>query len=94
LLGTGGLITAYKEAASAALNDAVVIEKNVEINCEIHFPYPSMNDIMKLMKDYGTSIMSQEFEIECMLRCSVPVRVEKQLFDQLNKIDEVRIIFL
>ena len=93
LLGTGGLVSAYKEAASVALEDAVVVVKNVEIQCEIHFQYPMMNEVMKLVKDSETVINKQYFENDCVLKCLVPVRNEKVLFDKLKKIDDVRIIF-
>lgn len=93
LLGTGGLVSAYKEAASVALEDAVVVVKNVEIQCEIHFQYQMMNEVMKLVKDSETVINKQYFENDCVLKCLVPVRNEKVLFDKLKKIDDVRIIF-
>jgi uncharacterized YigZ family protein len=93
LLGTGGLVSAYKEAASVALKDAVVVVKNVEIQCEIHFQYQMMNEVMKLVKDSESVINNQYFENECVLKCLVPVRNEKELFDKLKKIDDVRIIF-
>lgn len=94
LLGTGGLVTAYKEAAAEALNAAVIVEKNVEKYFEVLFHYPVMNEVMTLIKASEAVIISQKFEIECMLRCSVALRNEKQLFDQLEKIQKVRIIFL
>jgi len=93
LLGTGGLVSAYKEAASVALEDAVVVVKNVEIQCEIHFQYQMMNEVMKLVKDSETVINKQYFENDCVLKCLVPVRNEKVLFDKLKKIDDLRIIF-
>lgn len=93
LLGTGGLVSAYKEAASVSLKDAVVVVKNVEIQCEIHFQYQMMNEVMKLVKDSETVINNQYFENDCVLKCFVPVRNEKELFEKLRKIDDVRIIF-
>ena len=39
LLGTGGLITAYKEAAKDALAQAEVLEKTVKIRFKIEFGY-------------------------------------------------------
>lgn len=92
LLGTGGLITAYKEAAAAALNEALIVEKNVEKPFEVYFHYPVMNEVMTLIKSSETVIYHQSFELECRLQCSVPVRNEKRLFDQLQKIQNVRII--
>ena len=92
LLGTGGLITAYKEAASAALNDTVVVERNVEVFCEIHFQYPLINEVMKLVKESDAIVNEQYFGNECILKCVVPMRMKNILFGKLNKINEVRII--
>lgn len=92
LLGTGGLITAYKEAASSALDQALIVEKNVELSFEICFKYPVMNEVMKLIKDSEVMVLNQNFENECNIKCTVPLRNEKQLFGKLNKINDIRII--
>lgn len=92
LLGTGGLITAYKEAAASALNQAMIVEKNVEISFEVRFQYPMMNEVMKLIKEWEVIILNQNFENECVMKCTVPVSNEKQLFGKLNKINDLRII--
>lgn len=94
LLGTGGLITAYKEAAAAALDKTEIIEKDVEQQFELNFNYPIMDEVMRLIKASETIINKQLFEMECYLYCSVPKRNEKQLFDQLSTIQNLRIVFL
>ena len=47
LLGTGGLITAYKEAAADALSRAEIVEKDVMIRKTLRFPYEKMNEVMQ-----------------------------------------------
>ncbi|MEA4937695.1 MAG: YigZ family protein [Paludibacter sp.] len=92
LLGTGGLITAYKEAAASALGQALIVERDVELSFEVHFHYPMMNEVMKLVKESDVVINDQFFGSECMLKCAVPVRNEKLLLGKLNKINDVHII--
>jgi uncharacterized YigZ family protein len=76
LLGTGGLIKAYKQAAADALDNATIIEKIRTISHTITFPYEKTSAVMKILKDenitppapqYGENGMC-EMEIEIRLR--------------------------
>lgn len=71
LLGTGGLITAYKEAASDALSRAEIVEKDVMIRKTLHFPYEKMNEVMRLLKDTQAVITRQDFDGECIIECNI-----------------------
>jgi uncharacterized YigZ family protein len=62
LLGTSGLITAYKEATIAALKAAIIIEKIIEINYEITFNYDKMPDVMNAIKRLNITVLKQNFE--------------------------------
>lgn len=62
LLGTSGLIHAYKTSAQAALGNAVPIEKTVEQNLRLVFSYAIMPDVMNAVKKLEVSILSQNFE--------------------------------
>jgi uncharacterized YigZ family protein len=65
LLGTSGLITAYKAAAADAIANATVVEMFVEEQVSICFEYPLMNQVMKIVKDFELKITHQKFEIIC-----------------------------
>ena len=71
LLGTGGLVVAYKAAAADALNQAEIIEKSIEEIIHIRFDYLQMNGIMKIIKDSGAKIHSQKFDNECFISISI-----------------------
>lgn len=71
LLGTGGLITAYKEAASDALSRAEIVEKDVMIHKILRFPYEKMNEVMRLLKDTQAVITRQDFDGECIIECNI-----------------------
>ena len=66
LLGTSGLITAYKEATKLALNAALIndliVEKIIEINYQIDFNYDKMPDIMNAIKRLNITVLKQNFE--------------------------------
>lgn len=66
-LGTPGLIAAYKESARLAIEQAEIVEQFDMAVIEVSFPYQSMNDIMKLAKQPGVKILSQEFDNTCRL---------------------------
>ena len=51
-LGVGGLIHAYKTAATDAIANNTIVKKIVTASIKIHFEYLSMNSVMKLIKDY------------------------------------------
>ena len=59
-LGTGGLIVAYRTAASGALADAEVVSQIVEEQVEYSFPYVMMNSVMRVVKDMSPRIVSQK----------------------------------
>ena len=62
LLGTSGLITAYREAAAAALREAIIIEKIIENIYRIKFGYDKMPDVMNAVKRLKINVLQQIFE--------------------------------
>ncbi|NDP21232.1 MAG: YigZ family protein [Paludibacter sp.] len=86
LLGTGGLTTAYKEAAADALNLAAIIEKTVDVIITIHFDYVQTNEVMHIIKDSNARIIEQSFENLCVIQLSIPKQNENQFTSKLNKI--------
>jgi len=71
LLGTSGLINAYKTAAANALSNAKIVTKIIEEKYKLHFTYPLMNDVMTIIKQENLNIVDTRFEIECDLVFSV-----------------------
>jgi len=70
-LGVPGLIRAYRTATQDALANARIIEKIAAESFTLIFDYLQMNDVMKVVKDMGISVLQQKFD----LRCSLDVRV-------------------
>lgn len=80
LLGTGGLIVAYKEATQDALNNATIVETDILVKRELKFPYEKMNDIMKLIRDCDARITGQNYEDNlCVMNIEVK-RAKAALF--------------
>ena len=86
LLGTGGLVAAYKEATTDALDQAEVIEKTVDESISILFDYVLMNEVMRIIKDTNAQISSQNFEDQCAMQLSIRKQDAGLLSAKLAKI--------
>jgi len=62
LLGTSGLINAYREAAAEALRNATVIECLVKDFYLLDFDYALMPDVMNAIKKMDLEVLHQNFE--------------------------------
>ncbi len=89
LLGTGGLTTAYKEAAADALNHAEIVEKTVDKTIDISFDYLLINDVMSIIKDSNARILHQTFDNLCIMQLSVRKQDAPLLSSKLLKINGV-----
>jgi uncharacterized YigZ family protein len=84
LLGVPGLINAYREAATAALAQAEIIEKNITETFSIEFPYELTNEVHQLLRQHKASILNQNYESPC----SVVFNLRKsaaQAFEKAHK---------
>ena len=86
LLGTGGLVVAYKEATADALNQIEIIEKTVDIRISISFDYVLMNDVMRVIKDVNAQITAQTYVNQCMMQLSIRKQDAELLSTKLKKI--------
>lgn len=86
LLGTSGLINAYKSASADAIAAAKVAEKIATVRYRISFDYARMNAVMKCLKDFLLPVELPSFGDECTLETSVPLSAEKQFTESMNKI--------
>lgn len=62
LLGTSGLITAYRSAASEAIKNAVIIAKYITCQLTIVFDTPATNEIMRRLKEFDAAILQHDFK--------------------------------
>ncbi len=85
-LGTGGLIEAYREAASDALNHADVESRQVEEQIKYDFPYVMMNDVMRVVKEMQPRIVSQQYDNTCSITLSIRQSEAETLRSRLAKL--------
>ncbi|MDD4993306.1 MAG: YigZ family protein [Paludibacter sp.] len=91
LLGTGGLVVAYKEATADALNQVEIIEKTVDELIAINFDYILMNDVMRIIKDTNPQIIHQSFDNLCSMKLSIRKQEAPVLRAKLEKITGITI---
>lgn len=85
-LGTGGLIVAYKAAASLAIEDSVQETRQVEELVKYDFPYVMMNDVMRVVKEMQPRIVSQEYDNTCSITLSIRKSEAETLRGRLKKL--------
>ena len=71
LLGTSGLIAAYRESAAESLKNGVIVDKIVEDIFEIQFEYDKMPDVMNAVKRLNINILEQKFDEKGTLLVSI-----------------------
>ena len=86
LLGTCGLIVAYKAAAADALDHAEEETRLVEEEVSYSFTYVMMNDVMRIIKDMQPRIVSQTFDNTCEIKLSIRKSLAPQLRERLAKL--------
>ncbi|NLI72425.1 MAG: YigZ family protein [Bacteroidales bacterium] len=92
LLGTGGLVTAYKEAAADAIRNAKIIEKTIVLPLSIHFSYELMSEVSRLIKEFDLKITDQKFEIACDMTFAIPKSIFENVKDRFKNIYGIEII--
>jgi uncharacterized YigZ family protein len=93
LLGTGGLIKAYKEAAADAIAHAEIVEKTVDDVIEIEFNYILLNDVMRVLKQFESAQWTQDFSESCSMRVQIRRSLSPQLREMLSAIYGVGISY-
>ncbi len=84
-LGTSGLIQAYRAAAAAAIGNSRVVSRLVEEVVTFEFPYVLLNDVMRIVKDMGPRIVSQEYGESYRMGLSIRASQAGELRGRLEK---------
>ncbi|MBP5548815.1 MAG: YigZ family protein [Bacteroidales bacterium] len=91
LLGASGLANAYKAAARDAIEHADIVEKTIDVRYGLHFEYALLNDVMRILKEYGLSPLNQHFDLDCSLEVEVRQSVSVRFYDSVALIRGVKI---
>lgn len=83
LLGTSGLIQAYKESTADALSQANIVTQTVCDFYQITFEYAQMPDVMNALKKMDLEVLNKSFNEKGSLEIAIPI----------DKIDEILLDF-
>ncbi|GGZ14348.1 hypothetical protein GCM10007049_02760 [Echinicola pacifica] len=89
-LGVGGLISAYKTAASYAIEENEIITAIVTQKIQFQFEYLDMNEVMRLIKDYELEIITQDFDNTCHMKLRVREGVLPEVLAKMEDIPSVK----
>jgi uncharacterized YigZ family protein len=93
LLGTSGLINAYKSAACSALSNADIIEHVIQQKCELIFPYQSMNEVMKIIKEEAIEQTGHVFDLDCRMSVHFGLSALERIKTKLSRVAGLEISF-
>lgn len=88
LLGTGGLVRAYTQAARAGVEASVIITRKYASKLKISTDYTGLGKIQYLLGQAGITILDTQYTENVELVCLVPEEektgLEKELIEQTN----------
>ena len=91
-INSAGLTDILIVAASEAIAANEIIERQVEDEVHFGFEYPLMNEVMRIVKEEGPTIVSQIFDMDCEMTLRIRRSLMDNLKKRLSKVDGVHFI--
>ncbi|MBN1951515.1 MAG: YigZ family protein [Bacteroidales bacterium] len=91
LLGTPGLINAYRSAAEDCLRQAVITEYILTKGVRIGFDYSQLNLVMRVLSEEGVGDGEKTFMERCTMMLDIPLPLYEKVMGRLGKIPEIQI---
>lgn len=92
LLGTGGLVRAYKEATAAAIENSTIVEKTIDDSFVIKFEYPLLNEVMRILNQFEEAKWTQNFTETCEMEIIIRQSQSQELTKTLSSIYGVTVV--
>ncbi len=94
LLGTGGLINAYRMASANVLSNASIIQKYIYVLYGLEFDYQQINQVMKIAKNFNLEVFEQQFETICRMKLKIKKNSVDVILSKLTLIDNLKINYI
>lgn len=91
-LGVGGLIHAYKTAAKVAIENGVIVEKELKEQFELSFTYHEVPIVMSLVKQMDLQVLNTDFQLDCKLTVEIALDRSEQFKEAFADIENVKIV--
>ncbi|MBQ3623664.1 MAG: YigZ family protein [Bacteroidaceae bacterium] len=85
-LGTSGLIVAYRLAAAEALDATEHVQKTINGEITLRFPYHLLNDVLRVVKEEEPKVVEQIFDNDCLMRLSIRLSLLPRLVQRYEKL--------
>jgi uncharacterized YigZ family protein len=82
LLGTSGLIAAYRAATADAIAHAKIVQRTWNVELQVCCSYAQLSDVMKVVSDAQLTPTAQTYEDEC---CRMTLVVREGVADAMRK---------
>jgi uncharacterized YigZ family protein len=86
LLGTSGLINAYRSATADMLNKASVVTRFVEDHYQLSFSYEKLNSVMKVLKEENLVPVLPVYDALCSMQIDVRRSKSDRILGRLSVI--------
>ncbi|MDA3879925.1 MAG: IMPACT family protein [Prolixibacteraceae bacterium] len=91
LLGTSGLINAYKTATSEVLEQADIIEKIVTDIYSVRFDYTVQSNVERIIKEFDLTIVKSIYEMDCTYEIEVRKNHTDVVAEKLKKVEGLKL---
>ncbi len=86
-LGTSGLIAAYREAASLALDEAGIKEMRRKRRIRVTFGYETADRVMRVVKSPDVAVISKRFDNLCSVEIEFPLDAAPEIEGKLSSVE-------
>lgn len=94
-LGVGGLVKVYKETAQLTIEQAIIIQKNIESSVKITFGFDDQNTVFVLLNKFQAKITSFETTAtESEITASFPLSEKENISEKLSEMHKISFQFL
>lgn len=85
LLGTSGLINAYKNAAAEALAKTTIVTKYISETCKVTFDTNVTNEVMRRLKEFDAEIINHTFNDQNEIVFSIRLSFSEKLLNTFKQ---------
>lgn len=93
-LGVSGLVNAYKTATREALAIAPTEIKTIDEVYALSFPYPLMNEVMRITKEENLQQINPKFELDCYFEIKCRKNDVEKIIEKFKNIYGLTIKYL